>query len=126
MIQLFTHQDFTRVGFYESVLKEAGIRCFVQNASTQNYLGAVMGGLVGGILSASLHSTLPMFLPQLWIIDDDDFDAAIELLKPFHDPAPPDMLLAEDWKCPQCGESVPAGFESCWQCGAVMEGAPES
>ena len=31
----------------------------------------------------------------------------------------------EAWKCPRCGESVPAGFEVCWNCGTGQDGVPD-
>jgi hypothetical protein len=29
------------------------------------------------------------------------------------------------WKCPHCGESVPGGFEVCWNCGTNQDGASD-
>ena len=37
--------------------------------------------------------------------------------------AGPDMR--EDWTCPSCNESVPAGFEVCWNCNAARPGEPQ-
>ena len=34
-------------------------------------------------------------------------------------------IRREAWKCPQCGESVPAGFEVCWNCGTGQDGSPD-
>lgn len=31
----------------------------------------------------------------------------------------PETRRERDWLCWQCGESVPASFETCWQCGAL-------
>lgn len=105
MIEIFTHHDFTRVGYYESVLKEAGIRCFIQNANSHN--------LLTGIPS-------PLFYPKLCIIDDDDFDRALELLKPLNNQNSVVPIDAVEWTCASCGESVPAEFGSCWQCGTMQ------
>lgn len=106
MKEVFVHQDFTRVGFYESVLKEAGIRCFIQNATTHN--------LLTGLPS-------PLFFPKLCVIDDGDYDDAIALLEPLHNQPLPGAPDAKEWTCPKCHESVPPEFGSCWQCGTVRE-----
>lgn len=106
MKEIFTAQDFTRVGFYESVLKEAGIRCFIQNFNSQ----------YSPIALPSPHS-----LPRLCIIDDEDFDDAIELLEPFQNQPIPSAMSVE-WKCQACGEQVPAEFDSCWKCGVPKSG----
>lgn len=37
--------------------------------------------------------------------------------------APP--ALPSSWNCPQCGESVPIGFEVCWNCGTSEDGTPD-
>ncbi|PID79700.1 hypothetical protein CSB20_09320 [bacterium DOLZORAL124_64_63] len=30
---------------------------------------------------------------------------------------------ASPWTCPDCGEAIEAGFDTCWQCGAAMPAA---
>jgi len=37
----------------------------------------------------------------------------MELLKAVHKP---DESIAPDWKCPNCNETVPGTFDSCWSC----------
>lgn len=106
MKEIFSDPDYTRVGYFESVLKEAGIRCYIQNAFTHN--------LLTGIPS-------PLFYPKLCIIDDGDFDAALDLLNPLHQRDMPGAVPIADWNCPHCGESVPAGFDQCWKCDAVRD-----
>lgn len=106
MKEIYSHPDYTRVGYLESVLKEAGIRCFVRNAMTHNLLTGIPSHL---------------FYPKLCIIDDGDLDAAIELLKPLQERESPGPVGESDWICPHCGETVPAGFEQCWKCDAVRD-----
>jgi hypothetical protein len=110
MKEIFSDPDYTRVGFFESVLREAGIRCFVQNAYSHNLLTGIPSHL---------------FYPKLCIIDDVDYDAALELLRPLRQKDLPGVAPGADWICPKCGESVPAGFDQCWKCAAVREGEPE-
>ena len=108
MKEIYSHPDYTRVGYFESVLKEAGIRCYVQNATTHNLLTGIPSHL---------------FYPKLCIIDDEDLDAAIELLKPLQEKADPMSAGLSEWVCRGCGETVPAGFETCWKCEATRPGA---
>ncbi len=99
MKEIFSNLDYTQVGYFETVLKEAGIRCFIQNANTYNLTGITT-------------------FPKLCIIDDGDYDAALELLKPLHQKKSPGALPQADWTCQKCGESVPGEFDRCWNCDA--------
>jgi hypothetical protein len=35
------------------------------------------------------------------------------------------MSVTEDWRCSACNETVPAGFDACWNCGADRAGTPD-
>ncbi|MBW8328788.1 MAG: DUF2007 domain-containing protein [Thiobacillus sp.] len=53
--------------------------------------------------------------PEIWVDDDAQEARAREVLACLHD-AP-----ARDEKaCPQCGETNPGNFMSCWQCGGAL------
>jgi hypothetical protein len=100
--EVFVHQDSARVGLYKSILDAASIPNFVRNASSNN---------ITEMPSAVLF-------PVLCVLDDADYERAVELLRNVHKPNPND---ASDWKCAGCGEDVPGTFEHCWKCG---ESAP--
>lgn len=52
--------------------------------------------------------------PELWLLNDEDYTAASELLaNALSDPT------ATPWLCTGCGEENDAAFELCWQCGQV-------
>ncbi len=102
MREIFSDPDYTRVGYFESVLKEAGIRCFIQSANTYNLTGIKT-------------------YPGLCIIDDEDYEAALGLLEPLHQKQICEAVPQTDWKCPHCGESVPGEFDQCWNCDAIRE-----
>ena len=110
MKEIFSDPDYTRVGYFESVLKEAGIRCFVRNAYSHNLLTGIPSHL---------------FYPKLCIIDDGDFGAAVELLTPLHQKLVPGAAARSDWTCGSCGESVPAEFDECWKCSAGRATIPK-
>ena len=100
MREIFVNQDHARVGYYKSLLDEAGIPCFIRNKHTNHSM-------------TSMPS--PVFFPALCVVDDADYDEAMQLLGEIHHPAdPPDP---SDWICPGCNEVIPGSFDSCWQCG---------
>lgn len=104
MRELLTSLDWTRLGFYKSVLDEAGIASFIRNEHTAQLIN---------VLIAPCQ-------PCLCVVNDDDHDAAIALLRPHHDPMLPHI---EEWNCASCGENNPAEFELCWNCQKLGEQA---
>ena len=97
MKNVYSNDDLTRVGYYQSVLDEAGIANFIRNESTYNL-------------------TAPsVVIPHLCVADDADYERAIGLLENL-EYSPP--VTGEDWKCEACGESVPDNFQRCWNCDA--------
>lgn len=55
-------------------------------------------------------------LPELWIDDDTQVDAARRLLHELQHPP------ERRWACPGCGEVIEGPFEQCWRCGAMADG----
>ena len=106
MKELYTLADSTRIGFYKSVLDEAGIVCFIQNDA-----------------GAPLNVVSPIFQPTLCVVDDDRYEEAVELLKPHH--YQEGVEEAAEWTCAKCKESNPGGFEVCWNCETAREGTSE-
>ena len=83
--------DRARLGWYESVLESAGIRCFIRGYH-DDYGGA----------------------PTLCVADDADFRPAVEILRQVR---ALETAVTADWSCPACGEQVPGNFDVCWNCG---------
>ncbi len=100
MRDVFVHQDHARVGFYKSVLDDAGIATFVRNENG-NYMAQV---------------PLPLMDPVLCVVNDEDYDEAMRLLEPIYYEKLP---TAADWHCAKCGEEVPGAFDACWHCGEL-------
>jgi len=104
MREVFVNQDHARVGFYRSILDEAGIPTFIRNENSNNSL-------------TELPS--PIFFPALCVVHDEDYDRAMQILSHvYYDPPSNEP----DWVCAQCGEHVPGNFDSCWKCQAVRAG----
>jgi len=58
----------------------------------------------------------PDTCPSVWVVDDSDYDRAMELVSTFREGAPP---IPEDvgvWYC-SCGEENENQFTECWSCG---------
>jgi hypothetical protein len=98
MKKVFAHPDITEVEHCRSILDEAGIACAVRHGDTHE----IMPGLPD-----VAHP------PALWVENDADAGRAMELLRDLH---AADQGDAPEWKCPQCGETVPGNFGSCWKC----------
>ncbi len=52
-------------------------------------------------------------LPEIWVQDDDQLDAARRLLDELR------HLPWRHWRCPGCDETVDGPFEQCWNCGRM-------
>jgi len=98
MKEVFTDADFTRVGYYQSILENAGIQTFMRNMYSHHSLTEMPAGV---------------FFPSLCVVRDDDYPEAMRILQDVHFPTTP---TGTDWRCQRCGEEVPAGFETCWNC----------
>ena len=105
MREVFVHQDTARVGLYKSILDANGIPNFVRNGLSNNSVTDMPSGV---------------FFPTLCVVDDTDYERAVEVLRQIHKPEPTD---SPDWKCAACGEEVPGTFEHCWKCGASSSDA---
>ena len=98
MKKLYGTDDRILAGQIQSVLEDHGIRCLLKNQS--------LAGAIGELPPLECW-------PELWIIDDEDFDRARELFDAFFTP----MARSEpDWQC-TCGETIEGQFLSCWNCG---------
>jgi hypothetical protein len=96
--EIFVHKDYTLVGFYRSLLEEAGIPCMIRNEMTHHLLTEL---------------PIPELYPALCVMQDEDAARAVELLREYKRG---ETEPGKDWVCPSCGETVPGSFGSCWKC----------
>ena len=80
-------------------------------------------GLVATVQRAyasSIAGELPpdQALPEVWVMDDDQLDAARLLLAQLQHP------VHRHWVCPGCAERIDGPFEQCWNCGTAMPSGP--
>lgn len=104
MTEIFAHKDYTVVGFYKTILEEAGIVCMVRNEISQN-------------LVVDLPATARY--PALCVANDEDAERAVAILREYKFA---EAAQGQEWKCPACGEEVPAEFASCWKCESLKPG----
>ena len=98
MRQLFVHMDYSRVGHLQSVLEESGIATYVKNKDASIGMGEI-----------------PYFevWPELWVLNEEDYPKAQRIVEELNRSHLADIPA---WTCPECGESVEAGFSECWNC----------
>ena len=99
MRQVYTSQDSAQVGYYKSILDEAGIPSFIRNENTNN----------PDVCGAG-------FWPALCVIQDSDYHEAVRLLK---SQQTAEVVRKDEWKCPSCPEINPPNFELCWNCNTL-------
>ena len=104
MKELFRERDYTKVGYFQSVLEAEGIATIVKNKHL------TMSGLS--------EIPIPEFFPALCVIDDGDYGRALDIIRrQIEDNSKGADLEIE---CPACGETNPGNFDLCWSCGAEI------
>ena len=101
MKKLTSAETLVLINHYANLLAAEGIRTEVRN----QHLSSVMG-------------EIPFFetWPQLWVVNDLDYDRAKQLIEAADDEVP-----TEPWTCGTCGEQNEGQFSACWKCGANLE-----
>ena len=104
MRKIFEHFEYARVGHYQGILESEGIPTLVKNT------GASIG--TGEIPFTEIF-------PELWVVNDSDYDRAMALLEDYRTPSTENL---SDWTCPKCGEEIEKQFSECWKCGEDRPG----
>ena len=86
---------------WADLLCQAGVQASVQRAYASSIAGEIPPDQA---------------LPEVWVLDDDEFEPARALLHSLR------HLPHRHWLCHACGETVDGPFEECWNCGAAMPG----
>jgi len=107
VIKVFENFDLSSVGRVQSLLESHGIPTFLKN----QYASSVMGEV-----------PFVEVCPQLYILNDEDFRAAEELIGPeLQEPE-----TTADWQCAGCGAAVGGEFALCWSCGLAPAASDRS
>ena len=59
--------------------------------------------------------------PELWVLNDEDYPRAKELLDEWVSPL---LEIPAPWLCARCNEEIEGQFASCWKCGTQREPRP--
>ncbi len=108
MIKVFQAWEYSIVGHLQSLLETEGIATDFRNRDLTQLGGAV---------------PMTEVWPELWVVNDEDADAAREIIEKFRDKDQNPDLQAP-WKCPKCGEIVDGNFGECWNCGGPAPALP--
>jgi hypothetical protein len=81
----------------------------------ENILSIVQGDFLWG--ARGEIPVTPETSPSVWVIDDADYDRAMEIISNFQAEENNGDLEIMEWKCNKCGESNEGQFSECWQCG---------
>jgi hypothetical protein len=101
MKELLSDRDFTRIGYYQTVLEAEGIQTFIRNETL-----------------STVEVAVPLFYPALCVVNDDDYEKARQLLRDLEQRD--SRLSGQEIACPKCGEMNPGNFEVCWSCSAAL------
>jgi len=99
MKRLTTAPNLAIATLWADLLNQSGVGATVQRAFTSSIAGEIPPDQA---------------LPELWLVDDGQLEAARRLLAEIR--SAPDR----HWVCRACGERVDGPFEQCWNCGALM------
>ena len=101
MKKLTSAETIVTITHYQNLLAAEGIKTEIRN----QHLGGIMG-------------EMPVFetWPQLWVINDLDFDRASQLISSVESESP-----GEPWTCGHCGEENEGQFAACWNCGRSID-----
>lgn len=99
MIKLFVSQSLVEVESRKEILEKRGIPCMVKNQQGSSLAGEVPFAEV---------------FPELWVIHDEDYPKAQELLANWNRVS---MTTTSTWTCSACGEQHTGEFTTCWKCG---------
>ena len=100
MRKVYATDNSAIIGHARQVLQNHAIPCVVRNDF-----------LLGGAGELPVNETWP----EVWVIDDRDFDRARALVAAIvaaaHESEPA-------WRCGSCDEQMEGQFTDCWRCGA--------
>ncbi|MFC4991128.1 DUF2007 domain-containing protein [Rubritalea tangerina] len=80
MRKVYEDQDMTMVGYYQSVLQEEGVETAVKNEYAQLAAGEV---------------PFQQVYPELWVVNDEDYEPAVALIKQLREQDAPEVVVGE-------------------------------
>jgi Putative prokaryotic signal transducing protein len=106
MKRVFVSQSLVEVESLKELLSTDGILCTIRNQQGSSLAGEV---------------PFVEVFPELWVVNDADFDRAKVLLE---EQASGDEVERPLWVCVGCGEEHIGLFTACWKCGRENDARP--
>lgn len=104
MTKVFTAQHPTEAHLVSGLLNSSGILTAVRGEPLFSARGEV--------------PVTPATLPSVWVLDDNQVNDALEILRDRSAAESAGVPADQPWKCGSCGEMVESQFTACWNCGA--------
>jgi len=101
MKKLTSAESLITINHYKNLLEVEGIRTKIRN----EHLGSIVGEM-----------PFVEVWPELWVVNDLDYDRAAELIRSVEAESP-----AAPWTCRHCGEENEGQFAACWNCNASVD-----
>ena len=101
MKKLMSADSLITINHYKNLLTVEGIPCEIRN----EHLGSIMGEM-----------PFVETWPELWVVNDLDFDRATQLITAVDAESP-----TTPWRCRKCGEENEGQFAACWNCGTSLD-----
>jgi len=101
MKKLTSADSLITINHYKNLLASEGIPSQIRN----EHLGSIMGEM-----------PFVETWPELWVVNDLDFDRATQLLNAVDSESP-----AAPWRCKKCGEENEGQFAACWKCNTSVD-----
>ena len=98
MKKLTSAPTLVTIHHYKNILDAEGIRSEIRN----QHFGSILGEM-----------PFTDTWPQLWVVNDLDYDRAKQLI----DGTAYDESPQAAWRCRKCGEQNEGQFAVCWNCG---------
>lgn len=96
MKKIYSNENNFIVHNVKNLVEGYGIDVFMKNEFVQ--------GAIGEVPSIAAW-------PELWVVDDNDFDKARDIVN-----AAQHNANTVDWICNHCAEANDASFDVCWNC----------
>ena len=93
---VYTHTNSIVVAQARSVLELAAVESVLRNEFASGAIGEL----------APIDAW-----PEVWVVEDRDYDAATRLLEDASK-----TVEEDDWSCALCGSTSPVTFDFCWHC----------
>lgn len=101
MKKLTSADSLITINHFKNLLASEGIPTEIRN----EHLGSIMGEM-----------PFVEVWPELWVINDLDYDRATELITAVDKESP-----TSPWRCKRCGEENEGQFAACWKCSTAAE-----